>query len=151
MKFRNFDPEKDQKSAHRIFREVGWVENEEHEKALDIFLSGGRTLVADINGAAECLAASMPGEIKYLEQDISLSAITSVVTSRIARKQGFAKRLTAQLIAENANDGAMISGLGIFEQGFYDLLGYGGGSYEHWISFDPAQLKLTFGPEYPED
>jgi len=149
MYFRNYDPEKDQKSAHRIFREVGWVENEEHEKALDIFLSGGRTLVADINNEAECLAASMPGEIKYLEQDISLSAITSVVTSRIARKQGFARRLTSQLIAENAADGAAISGLGIFEQGFYNLLGYGGGSYEHWTSFDPAQLKISVRPRVP--
>ncbi len=150
MNYRNYDPENDKKAAHRIFREVGWVENDEQEKALDIFLTGGRTLVADINGEAECLAASAPGDIRYLEQDISLSAITSVVTSRIARKQGLAKRLTARLIAENAADGAMMSGLGIFEQGFYNLLGFGGGSYEHWISFDPAQLTVELSHRVPQ-
>ena len=149
MNFRNYDPEKDQKSAHRIFREVGWIEDGKEEKALDIFLSGSRALVADIHGEAECLVNSMPGEIRYLEQDLAFSAITGVTTSRIARKQGLAKRLTAQLIAADAAEGAQVSGLGIFEQGFYDLLGFGGGSYEHWISFDPAQLTVDVRPRVP--
>ena len=149
MNFRNYDPEKDQKAVHRIFREVGWVEDEDQEKALDIFLSGGRELVADIRGEAECLAASMPGEIRYFTQDLAFSAITAVTTSRIARKQGLAKRLTTQLIAADAAEGALVSGLGIFEQGFYDLLGFGSGSYEHWISFDPAQLNIDIRPSVP--
>ena len=65
-----------------------------------------------------------------------------MTTSRVARKQGFASRMTAELIAADAAAGALVSALGMFEQGFYDQLGFGTGPYEHWISFDPAQLDV---------
>jgi hypothetical protein len=84
----------------------------------------------------------MPGAIRYQDEDLPLSAVTAVLTSRIARRQGLAKRLTAQVIAADAAEGALVSSLGIFEQGFYNLLGYGSGSYVHWLSFDPAQLNV---------
>ena len=143
MNFREYDPVKDQDTTHRIWREIGWIENnDKHKTAMDIFLSGGRTLVADLNGAAECLAASMPGSLRYLNEDLKLSVVTAVTTSRIARKQGLAKRLTARLIAANAATGAQVSTLGMFEQGFYNKLGFGTGGYEHWLSFDPAQLHI---------
>lgn len=142
MQFRDYNPEIDKESAHRIWHEINWSDNSDDDKAaMDIFLSGGRTLVAELNGAAECLVAAMPGAIRYLDEDLALSAVTAVTTSRIARKQGLAKRLTAQIIAAEAADGALVSALGIFEQGFYDQLGFGTGGYEHWIGFDPAQLR----------
>lgn len=149
MNSRPYDPEKDAEAGHRIWREVGWIDDEDGEKGMDLFLSGSRTLVADIHGAAECLVSSMPGSIRYLDQDLSFSAITAVTTSRIARKRGLAQRLTAQLIAGDAVGGAQVAGLGMFEQGFYDLLGFGAGSYEHWISFDPAQLRVKVRPRVP--
>ena len=97
MNFRNYDPEKDQKAAHRIWQETGWLENEKRAKAMmDIFVQAGRTLVADINGEAECLVSSLPGVIRYLEEDLPFAGVTAVTTSRIARKQGFARRLTAR-------------------------------------------------------
>lgn len=149
MNFREYDPAKDQEAVHRIWLEIGWLEDNDKQKAtMDIFLNGGRTLVADLNGEPECLAASMPGTIRYLDEELKLSVVTAVTTSRIARKQGLAKRLTARLIAANAANaanaaaGAQVSMLGMFEQGFYNQLGYGTGGYEHWISFDPAQLHI---------
>ena len=143
MNFREYDPAQDKEAAHRIWLETGWIEDNDKQKAaMDIFLSGGRTLLADLNGEPECLVASMPGSIRYLAEDLALSVVTAVTTSRIARKRGLAKRLTAHLIAADAAAGAQVSALGMFEQGFYNRLGYGTGGYEHWLSFDPAQLHI---------
>ncbi|KAA3658670.1 MAG: GNAT family N-acetyltransferase [Chloroflexi bacterium] len=150
MIFRLYDSEKDQKAVHRIWHETGWISSADDEKQLDVFLDANRGLVAEVNGEAECLVHSTPGVFRYQTEDLALSAITAVTTSRIARKQGFARRLTAQRIAEDATKGALVSMLGIFEQGYYDQLGYGTGSYEHWISFDPAQLKLDVRARVPK-
>jgi predicted acetyltransferase len=37
-----------------------------------------------------------------------------------------------------------VSGLGMFDQGFYDKVGFGTGSYENWITFDPATLNVDY-------
>jgi len=150
MIFRDYNSKKDRKAAHRIWYETNWIGDKEDEAPMDIFLAGGRTLVADINGEAECLVASMPGSLRYLDQDLSFSAVTAVTTSRIARKKGLARRLTAKLIALDAAEGALVSGLGMFEQGFYNQLGFGTGGYEHMISFDPAQLHLKRKARIPD-
>ena len=143
MNFRIYDPEKDKEAAHRIWREIGWVDDKDDEAAMDIFLSGSRVLVADINDTAESLVLSMPGHMRYLQEDLSFSAVAGVTTSRIARRQGLAAKLTAKLIADDVADGALVSGLGMFEQGFYNRLGFGTGSYEHWFHFDPTQLMVA--------
>ncbi len=142
-KIREFDAQKDSKSAHRIWREINWLDDDNQEKYLDIFLSDGSGLVAELGGNAECLVTSKAGILRYQKEDLKLSVITSVGTSRIARKQGLAKKLTAKQIAIDAQAGSLVSTLGIFEQGFYNLLGYGMGSYEHWIAFDPADLMIN--------
>jgi len=141
--FRKYDHVKDIEAAQRIWREVQWIEDSADEKILDAFLKDGRSLVADLDGSAECLVTANPGNLRYLNENLPLSVVTSVTTSRISRKQGLAKKLTAQLIAEEAEAGAIVSTLGIFEQGFYDQLGYGSGSYEHWMSFDPADIVIN--------
>lgn len=146
--FRECNPQKDREAVHRIYKEIGWLQ-EGQEKALDIFIEACHTLVADINGEAECVVATAPGTIQYLKEDLYFSCITSVGTSRIARKQGFAGQLTAQAVAQAAREGALVSGLGMFEQGFYDRLGFGTGAYEHWVSFDPASLNVTVRARIP--
>ena len=83
-----------------------------------------------------------PGLIRYQDSDLPLSVVAAVTTSLIGRKKGFASRLTAQLLADAAGDGAAVSVLGMFEQGFYDLLGFGSGSYEHHLTFDPSSLQI---------
>ncbi len=140
-KFRPYNHETDREAVQRIWLEIQWIEKGD-EPALDAFLKDGRSLVAELAESAECLVTSKMGTLKYLKQDLDLSIVTSVTTSRIVRKQGLAKKLTAQLIAEDAQAGALVSTLGIFEQGFYEQLGYGAGGYEHWISFDPADLTI---------
>lgn len=148
MEYRNYNPEKDKEAARRIWREVGWVDDEDTEKSMDLFLQDARIHVKDIDGEAECLVASVPGDIRYQNETLPMQIVAAVTTSRIARKQGFAGGMTAELIAADAAEGAAISALGIFEQGFYNRLGYGNGAYEHMVRFDPAKLKVQ-GPSRP--
>lgn len=150
MLLRLYDEDKDKSAVHRIWREVGWIDKDEPQnKAMDIFLSTSRAWVAELNGEAECLVVTTPGTIRHQKEDLALCAVTGVTTSRVARKQGFAGRLTARALADAAVEGAMVAGLGIFDQGFYNLLGFGNGAYEHWISFDPSTLKIALRPRVP--
>jgi hypothetical protein len=149
MLIRPFDPQRDRPACHRIWRECGWIKAGE-EANMDLYLDASRCLVAEIRGEAECLVMAASGSMRHGETDLSLSAITGVTTSYVARKQGLAARMLARLVAEEAQAGAMVSGLSMFEQGFYDQLGYGTTSYIHRISFDPASLQVKVNPRIPE-
>lgn len=143
MEIREFDPKVDREAAHRIWREVGWIEDEEnHRKGLDHFITCGEAIVATIRGEAECLVTTAPGILRYQKEDLRTSFVTSVTTSRVARKQGYAGRMTARSIVRDAESGALVSALGMFEQGFYDRLGFGTGGNEHIFSFNPSAIKL---------
>jgi len=141
MQYREYDPKRDRDAVHRIWREAGWLEKGKEELA-DMHLTCGRLLVAEVGGQAECLVSSAPGVMRYVEEDLAFAGCTGVATGRVARKQGLAKRLLARLIAADAADGALVVGLGMFEQGFYDRVGYGTGGYEHSLSFDPSTLRV---------
>ncbi len=143
MKFRRYEPETDLKAVQRIWREVGWIDSEDSAKTMEVFVGSGDGVVATIDGEAESFAHRSDGMIRYQETDLPLSAVTAVTTSLIGRKKGFARDLTAQLLADAAAEGAAVSVLGMFEQGFYDLVGFGSGSYEHHVRFDPASLKVS--------
>jgi hypothetical protein len=148
VSFRVYDPERDEKAAHRIWREIGWLEAGQ-EESMDLLVNAARAMVAEIQGEAECLVLSAPGGICYLDEELPFAGITGVTTSRIARRQGFASRLTARVVAADAATGAMVIGLGMFEQGFYNQLGFGTGSYEHWMGFDPARLRIRANARVP--
>ncbi len=143
MIIRPYDPEKDREASHRIWREVGWIDDEKkHKEGLDHFTTQGTGLVADWNGSAECLVLTVPGTLHYLEEVLPLSCVTAVATGRLVRKQGIAGKLAAQAIALDAAEGAAVSTLGMFEQGYYDRLGYGTGGPEQFFSFPPAALTV---------
>jgi hypothetical protein len=103
--------------------------------------------------------STFPGTFRFHNQDLSFSAVAAVITSRVSRKQGLASRLTAWAIAEAATAGAVVSGLGMFDQGFYDKLGYGHGGYDHYVMLDPSLLNVPhtrnvpvrLGPEDAEE
>ena len=133
----------------RIWREVGWVEDAEEEAALDDFFKGGNTRVATIEGVPECSVHITQGSMRLQSQALPLCAVTAVTTSRIARGQAFAQRLTAEQLAHGRAQGAVVSALGMFDQGFYDKLGFGTGAYDHEVSFDPGQLTTPFATRPP--
>jgi hypothetical protein len=131
--------------------EIGWLEEgkENHHQAMDIFLEACQALVAEIREEAECLVLTTPATIQYQEETLHFSAVTGVMTSLIARKQGLAGHVTARAIANAAMDGAHVTGLGIFDQGFYNKLGFGTMPYLHSFTFDPASLMVDVSPRIP--
>jgi len=148
MDYRNYDPARDADAAHRIWREVGWIgTSDAAARQMDTKIAAGRALVAELNGEPECLVHTAPGTIQYLGETLPYMCIAGVTTSRVARRQGLARRLTAAALAMGAADGAAVAGLGMFEQGYYNRLGFGTGSYETRVSFDPAHL--TVDVEFP--
>ena len=112
MEFRAYDEDRDKDAVCRIWREAGWMEGDKTE-AFDVHRAASRGLVAMINGEAECLVLTSPGTVRYLDEDLLWSCVSAVVTSRVARKQAFASRLTAQAIADDVAQGAIVSGLGL--------------------------------------
>lgn len=149
MIHREYRPETDLSDCRRIWREVGWVEEKSHEEAMEVFLGGCRALVGEIDGRVEALVVSSPGSLRYLDEDLSLCAVCGVTTGYAGRRRGLAGRLTAELIALDAAQGAEIAGLGIFDQGYYDKLGFGTGPYEVFIGFDPATMDIHVNPPPP--
>lgn len=150
-RWRAYDAEKDQEAVARIWREVGWIDadSKTDAEALRLFADGYRGIVADLNGSPECYVATGSGAMRYQDEDIPLSVVAAVTTSHVARRQGLAGELTAASIARDAAEGAIVSALGIFDQGYYDRLGFGTGGYELWRSFDPATLRVPVKPRPP--
>lgn len=140
MDIHPYDESRDLKHLQRIWYEVGWVENESQAASMKDFLSVGSCLTARMNGEAECSVQTVPGTVCHMDRTLSLCAVTAVTTSRVARKQGFAQKLTALQLAAAASQGSQVAALGMFDQGFYDKLGFGTGAYEHQFTFDPASL-----------
>jgi len=137
--------ETDLEACQRTWQECGWMET----KTLADYIAGGRGMVAESGGAAECLALAHTGTMRHLDDELSLCAVTGVTTSRVARRQGAAKRTTAKLIADDATAGLQTAMLGIFDQGFYNRLGFGNGAYHRSWSFDPAALRVPVGHRPP--
>lgn len=149
LQFRRYESPADRPFIHRMWREIGWMENDQ-EPGVDALVEAGSALVAEVAGEPECLVCRATGDIRYVDVDLPFACLTSVTTSRLARKQGLAARLTARSVAEAAGEGAVVAGLSMFEQGFYNQLGFGTGGYEHWLSFDPTQLVLPVQHRVPK-
>jgi len=146
---RKVDKKKDIKHLQRIWHEVGWIEPESF-KYMDEWIKNSDGLVAELNKQPECYVTSVQGDFKYQENLLPFSCISGVTTSLIARKQQFAVKTTAQKIAEDTINGSAICGLGMFEQGFYNQLGFGSGTYEYFIHFTPASININTPFRVPE-
>lgn len=143
MELRNFKFDNDFEKVFKIWQEVGWLSDDKrNKKALKHFVKGGKSKVALLNNEVEGYINSTPGLYQYLDKEFNLQAITAVTISRIARRQNIATKATAETIAEAAQKGVHISALSMFEQGFYNKLGYGTGGYENLVSFDPDHLDI---------
>lgn len=146
LDIRPYDRDRDLDAVDRIWREVGWLDEDEHKQSLQVFLDGSNVEVGLLDGDPECSVVWTPGSIRYQDTDLGLCAVTAVTTSRIGRKQGFATTMTARAIRAGAEAGAAVAALGIFDQGFYDRLGFGTGPYELRVNLDPASLALDHVP-----
>lgn len=139
---RPYEPEHDRDALLRVWREIGWLVGDGPIAAAEAFIAAGRARVDDHDGAVEAFAISCPASLRYLGEELPASAVTGVGVGRVARRGGIARRLTAELVAADAAAGAAVALLGIFDQGYYDQLGFGCGPYEHTVWFDPLDLNV---------
>lgn len=139
----DFDYDEDIAAVKRIWREIGWTDDENGDAQVERFYQVGKTLVAKIENGTECAVHTTQGTMRLDRTDLKLCAVTAVVTSRIARGQAFAKRLTALQLRAAAEAGAEVAALGMFDQGFYDKLGFGTGAYDNEFTFDPGTLRVA--------
>lgn len=149
---RAYDPERDADAVHRIWCEIGWISadsDREREMLLDHFYRSGRAIVAELDGQAELAVTTADGTLRHGATDLSMSAVTSVTASHLARQGGLASSMTARAVATDAAAGLQTASLGIFDQGFYDRLGFGTGSYLRRYRFDPATLRVPRGSRRP--
>lgn len=137
-----YDHERDWQAVKRIHYEIAWLKNEEDAKEFEPLAQRFGGVVCPIDGEAECAVFTAPGAVRHNETDVDMTAVTGVMTSRVARKLGAAKVLTAHALAKHADEGSEVASLGMFDQGFYNRLGFGNGSYERRIRFDPATLSV---------
>ena len=143
MIIRRYDHQRDRDSLMRMFREVGWVGKEkEKEPFFDSFAVASRGFVAEQNGAAECGVLMHSGALRYQQGELPFAGVAGVTTSRVARRRGLASRTTATALADAALRGAALAGLSMFDQGYYNQLGFGTMAYEHMVTFDPATLRV---------
>ena len=142
MEILDYDHGRDFEAVKRILYEVGWLEDEDDANAFELEARVSRGCVVPIQGQAESAVFTVPGSIRHGDADIEITAVTGVVTSRVARKLGAATRLTARALAVGAEAGSEVAALTMFDQGYYERLGFGTGAYENRIKFDPATLRI---------
>lgn len=145
MTYRQYKAKNDEKSVARIWRECGWPNPEKDKNALEAFRKFIRCGTADVveyQGEAECLVTTHQGSIALLKTELPFRAVTSVTVGRPLRRQGAGAVLTARAVMQAALDGAVVAGLGIFDQGFYDKLGFGNFPYIHSVALDPLSLDV---------
>ena len=138
----DYDHDRDFEAAKRIMYEVGWLENEDEAKLFKVEARASRGVILPIDGQAECVVFTVPGTLRHGDTDLEMTAFTGVVTGRVARRLGAARKLTAHALALGADAGSEVAALNMFDQGYYDRLGFGTGAYENRIKFDPATLRI---------
>lgn len=144
----DYEADRDRDAVIRVWREVGWIEKD-REHTFDWFVEGSNGHVAQVDGQAESFVMATAGTMLHQSTEMPLATVTAVTTSRVARRLHLAHRLTARALAAEARRGAIVAALGIFDQGFYDRMGFGTGSYILRTAFDPAQLKASTRPRIP--
>ena len=150
MEIRDYDHENDFDALDQIWHDVGWISEERETEGLKNMVQVSDCVVMPIDGRAECAVMSTPGEFRHLSNDLPMAAITAVTTSRVARRLGGAQALTAEMLARQAEAGRCVAVLGMFDQGFYDRVGFGTGAYTSAFTFDPDSLRIDVGFRPPK-
>jgi len=141
MQIRRYEAERDRAAAQRVWRECGWMDDA-NEATLDTAAVSGDTWVAVLDGAAECVVTTTTGHMRHGRRPVSAHLVAGVTTSLVARRRGVAGRTSAHAVAESIDAGAALSVLGVFDQGYYDRLGYGDASYGRLVRLDPQRLRV---------
>ncbi len=152
MKVRKFDINQDFKQVVNLWHEIGWLKSNDPDDnpGIQYLLDSSDVWVYEENGKIEASSLGVPGEMNYLKDKLPFHGLSGVVVSPIVRKKGLASRLVSKSLIEGYNKGYAVSGLLMFEQGYYNHLGYGTGSYDHKFTFDPSFLNVKKKARTPE-
>lgn len=149
MRVESYDSKLHLESCTRIWREVSWLPDwPTGVAAMERYFRENPCLVAEIDGEVEGMAVAVPGTLRHLESGIPFLAVTSVTVGNAGRKRGLGTLVTGEATARGASEGCLVAGLGIFEQGYYNRLGYGNGPYNRIVTFCPSDLPRDL--PYPE-
>lgn len=149
IEIRDLDREKDMSALQRIWREIGWSDNERTDQAMTVFFTEGSTSVGVVNGEVECSVQAQTGTMRLDQEDLPLCVIAAVTTSRVARGLSLAQQLTARELAKGQQRGEAVAALGMFDQGFYNKVGFGTGDYVNEFRIDPSLLDIPVKPRTP--
>lgn len=128
--------------AQLVWHDCGWSDKVDACELLDTFFDLGPTWVGIRDEAVQSVVHTAAATLRYQQSDIRLQAVTGVTTSLQARRGGVAAKTLAHAMAAGAANGAVVSALGIFDQGFYDRLGYGSLDIMRLIRFDPKDIRV---------
>ena len=142
VNIRDLEIDADMPALQRVWREIGWSDSTQTVRAMLDFYAEGETGVALINGEVECAVLAQRGTMRLDHQDLPLCVIAAVTTSRIARGLSLAQKLTARQLVKGQQAGASVATLGMFDQGFYNKVGFGTGAYVNEFAFDPGLLDV---------
>ncbi len=157
IQIRKMNPAEDVDAIVRLFRHAGWVsgstkdlfeKGSQHKKIVSGFCEEAEGYVAVHDKRIESYAQSHQGTIRQTDVTLPLCAVTGVICSYILRKQRATSRLLAHLLVQRACAGDAIAMLGVFDQGYYDRLGFGTNPYEYEFYIDPRTLQVD-GPVRP--
>lgn len=136
-------------AVQRIWREVGWVDEDEAKHLADFVAdTHGVVVVPDGADAPEAFVTVHDGSLDHTGTDLPLAVVSSVTASRVVRTQGLAGRGLRRALSDAVGRGQVIAILGMFEQGYYDRSGFGTGAEMLILRTDPAHLdpSLTCRP-----
>ena len=128
--------------AQLVWHDCGWSDKVDACELLDTFFDLGPTWVGIRDEAVQSVVHTAAATLRYQQSDIRLQAVTGVTTSLQARRGGVAAKTLAHAMAAGAVNGVVVSALGIFDQGFYDRLGYGSLDIMRLIRFDPKDIRV---------
>lgn len=139
-----YNKEKHLEKCISIWMDVGWLMQGQEELA-NLWFDSADALVGEHDNEAVALGLAHSGTFCHTahSQDLSFCAISAVTVAFHGRKLGFAGTLTAELLAWGAERGEVFAGLGMFEQGFYDRLGFANFPYTRIAEFRPSELILS--------
>ncbi len=128
--------------AQLVWHDCGWSDKVDACELLDTFFELGPSWIGIRDETVQSVVHTACATIRYQASDLKLQAVTGVTTSLQARRGGVAARSLAHAVAAGAATGATVSALGIFDQGFYDRLGYGSLDIMRLIRFDPKDIRV---------
>lgn len=148
MQVREYDTD-DLAAVQRIWRECGWVDEDQAAHMGD-FLADADVIVAELDGDAEACTSIHDGTMDHTGTQLPAAIVSSVTTGRVGRRQGLARATLDGALHRAAARGMAVSLLGIFDQGFYDLSGFGTGTEMTFYRVDPAHLSPALPHRRPE-